>query len=260
MGFLRLVYFASLLAAFTHASPLAKRDQTVVSGSLGTDGYWNDYDGGLNNYTQHDGNGSIAEGWPSVLTWASFNDLWVANQHIISRSCSQLYNTPNNSDQEIQDLYNSIKQVAHDTRVDKRFILAAILQETKGCVRAKTTTSSDGITNPGLLQSFKGNHSCNDNGKVQNPCPQDQILGMISDGVAGTGTEQGYATDINAQADVNGIEYAQAYYRAARLYNSGTIDSSGDLGKGSATHCYSSDIANRLVGWTDSASTCTLDD
>lgn len=138
--------------------------------------------GGLNNYTQYTGNGSVAEGWPSSLQWVSFNDMWVANQHIISRSCSQLYDTANNSDQEIQDLYDSIKQVAHQTRVDKRFILAAILQETKGCVRAKTSTSPDGITNPGLLQSFKGNYSCNDNGKVQNPCPKDQILGMVTDG------------------------------------------------------------------------------
>ena len=52
----------------------------------------------------------------------------------------------------------------------------------------------------------------------------------------------------------------EAYYRAARLYNSGEIDDSGDLGKGSATHCYVSDIANRLVGWTDSEHGCTLDD
>lgn len=70
----------------------------------------------------------------------------------------------------------------------------------------------------------------------------------------------GFASDINDQASVDGVEHAQAYYRAARFYNSGEIDSSGDLGKGSATHCYSSDLANRLTGWTDAASACTLDD
>jgi hypothetical protein len=78
--------------------------------------------------------------------------------------------------------------------------------------------------------------------------------------VSGTSNGDGFAADISAQADVDGIDYAEAYYRAARLYNSGAIDDSGDLGKGSATHCYASDIANRLVGWTDSQSTCTLDD
>lgn len=125
----------------------------------------------------------MAAGWPSDLTWVSFNDLWVANQHTISRSCDILYSVPNNSDQETQDLYDAIKQVAHETRVDHRFILAAVIQETKGCVRAKTSVSPDGIKNPGLLQSFRGSHSCSDeNGKVQNPCPKDQILGMISDG------------------------------------------------------------------------------
>ena len=88
------------------------------------------------------------------------------------------------SDQEIQDLYDSIKVVAHETRVDHRFILAAIMQETKGCVRAKTSVSPDGtVVNPGLLQSFRGTYSCNDqNGKVQTPCPREIIEGMIHDG------------------------------------------------------------------------------
>ena len=56
------------------------------------------------------------------------------------------------------------------------------MQETKGCVRAETSVSPDGVRNPGLLQSFKGSHSCNDDGKVQTPCPRDTIIGMISDG------------------------------------------------------------------------------
>ena len=78
--------------------------------------------------------------------------------------------------------------------------------------------------------------------------------------VGGTDAGHGFAPDINQQAEITNIGYAEAYYRAARLYNSGEIDPSGDLGKGSATHCYASDIANRLVGWTDSEHGCTLDD
>jgi hypothetical protein len=31
---------------------------------------------------------------------------------------------------------------------------------------------------------------------------------------------------------------AEKFYRAARFYNSGAVDSSGDLGKGCCTHCY----------------------
>ena len=218
--------------------------------------------GGLNHYTMYEGNGSVASGWPDDLTWVSFNNLWVTSQQSIARSCGILYNTTNNSEQETQDLYDGIKTVAHETRVDHRFILAAVMQETRGCVRAKTSVSPDGIKNPGLLQSFKGTFSCNDeNGKVTTPCPRDTIFGMLRDGVAGTEDDgHGFATDINAQADVKNVGYAEAYYRAARLYNSGAIDDSGDLGKGSATHCYASDLANRLVGWTDSESACTLDD
>ena len=132
----------------------------------------------------YEGNGSVASGWPSELTWVSFNNLWVTSRPTITRSCDILYKQPNMSDQEIQDLYDSIKVVARETRVDHRFILAAIMQETKGCVRAKTSVSPDGtVVNPGLLQSFRGTHSCNDkNGKVQNPCPRETIEGMVRDG------------------------------------------------------------------------------
>lgn len=49
-------------------------------------------------------------------------------------------------------------------------------------------------------------------------------------------------------------------YRAARIYNSGRVDPSGDLGKGIATHCYASDVANRLTGRVHAKSTCMLDE
>lgn len=77
--------------------------------------------------------------------------------------------------------------------------------------------------------------------------------------VAGSSDGHGFAEDINEQATFVGNEVAEAYYRAARLYSSGGIDSSNNLEAGSAPHCYSSDIANRLMGWTDSANTCDLD-
>ena len=132
---------------------------------------------------QYTGNGSSTAGWPSHLSWISFNDMWTANQKTLQRSCGVLYQAPNLSDQEIQDLYDAIKIVSQQTRVDHRFILAAAMQETGGCVRAKTSLSPDGtVHNPGILQSFNGTHSCNDNGKMQNPCPRDQIIGMIQDG------------------------------------------------------------------------------
>lgn len=52
-------------------------------------------------------------------------------------------------------------------------------------------------------------------------------------------------------ATVNGnVDDVSRYYRAARVYNSGSVDPSGDLGRGVATHCYASDVANRLRGWS----------
>lgn len=53
---------------------------------------------------------------------------------------------------------------------------------------------------------------------------------------------------------------SRAFYMAARLYNSGEIDESLSLENGIATHCYSSDIANRLTGWALADHTCYLDD
>jgi hypothetical protein len=162
---------------------------------------------------------------------------------------------------ELQSLWDAIQAISQQTRVDHRFIFAVIMQETKGCVRAKTSVSPDGtVRNPGLMQDHEGTYSCNDDGKVQFPCPEDQILGMVRDGVAGTATGNGLAGAISQQSEVENIEFAEAYYRAARLYNSGEIDESGDLGKGSATHCYSNDIANRMVGWVDAPSSCSLDE
>jgi hypothetical protein len=186
--------------------------------------------------------------------------MWTINQHLISRSCNAIYKTPNLTPSETQSLYTAIQSVAHTSRVDHRFILAVIMQETKGCVRATTSVSPDGtVRNPGLMQDHEGTHSCNNEGKIQTPCPDDQILGMINDGVAGTEKGNGLAGAISSSNE-DGVEFAQAYYRAARFYNSGLIDGSGDLEKGTATHCYVSDIANRLVGWVDAKSECTLDD
>lgn len=68
--------------------------------------------------------------------------------------------------------------------------------------------------------------------------------------VAGTTDGHGFAVDVNEQASKVGNEVAWAYYRAARLYNSGSIDSSDALEKGGpqGQHCYASDIANKLMG------------
>jgi hypothetical protein len=187
-----------------------------------------------------------------VSSWASFDDLFDFNQVIFKGGCAQ-FSVPANSDQEISDIKSGIQTVSGQTGVDPRFILAIMLQESSGCVRVPTTNG--GVVNPGLLQDHDGAASCNQGGVVTNPCPADTITAMISQGVAGTSAGPGLQQLIT-QA---GCTDDSKYYKAARLYNSGSIAASGDLGQGIATHCYSSDVANRLTGWVTAEKTCTLD-
>ncbi|KAJ5394745.1 hypothetical protein N7509_000003 [Penicillium cosmopolitanum] len=78
---------------------------------------------------------------------------------------------------------------------------------------------------------------------------------MILDGVEGTPAGPGLKALI---AQEGGSTDVASFYKAARAYNSGTVASSGNLGQGIATHCYASDIANRLLGWTNGPSRSKL--
>lgn len=164
-------------------------------------------------------------------------------------SCAQ-WNVPNNSDEEINLIKSSINSVAQSSSLDPRFILAIVMQESNGCVRVPTTSYS--VTNPGLMQSHEGTGTCNDGTNVQNPCPASEILQMIKDGSEGTAAGAGLQQCL-AQEGGSG---PTAYYKAARCYNSGSVAPSGNLGQGVATHCYVSDITNRLLGWSSGASNC----
>ena len=83
---------------------------------------------------------------------------------------------------------------------------------------------------------------------------------MIQQGTAGTSSGPGLQ-QILSQASLSsgGTVNAQHFYITARMYNSGAVAPSGDLGQGQATHCYASDIANRLTGWVLAPHECTLD-
>ncbi|KAF2719125.1 hypothetical protein K431DRAFT_287008 [Polychaeton citri CBS 116435] len=205
-----------------------------------------------NTYNMYSGDGSVSSGWPGQGDWVDFESMWSANlEALISKSCSQ-FGVDENSDEENADIKSSINSVASSAGVDPRFILAIVVQESKGCVRVPTTSWS--VSNPGLMQSHSGTGTCN-SGSPVSPCPSSEIQQMINDGSDGTSSGDGLK-QLLAQCSE---QDAQKYYKAARMYNSGSVDPSGDLGAGIATHCYSSDIANRLTGWTDATSSCTLD-
>lgn len=139
---------------------------------------------------------------------------------------------------DIQEaIYNGIQLAANATGVDHRLILAVIMQESHGCPRVNTTNL--GVRNPGLMQNHNGDASCNDNKKLTTPCPTPTIHKMIMEGTAGTSSGAGLAHCINE----SGRGDVSDYYRAARIYNSGSISKTGDLQSNIATHCYASDIA-----------------
>jgi hypothetical protein len=214
-------------------------------------------------YKMFNGDGSVSQGWPAQSIWPSFDDLWAVNTPTLSASCTQ-FGTANNSPQELSDLKTAIQNVGKSTSVDPRMILAIMMQESKGCVRVWTTKYS--VANPGLFQSHEGTGTCNTGisnggppfppGQISNPCPPSQINQMVQDGIAGTSSGAGIQKLMAATPgnDVN------RYYRAARMYNSGSIAADGDLSspQSVATKCYASDVANRLLGFVGNTG-CTLD-
>ncbi|KAF2861745.1 hypothetical protein K470DRAFT_293997 [Piedraia hortae CBS 480.64] len=143
---------------------------------------------------------------------------------------------------------------AASSGVDAWFVLAIVIQESGGCVRVPTTSYS--VSNSGLMQSHEGSHSCNSGAQVTTPCPAEEIQGMITEGMQGTASSSTYALHggISQAAHVD----VSRFYKAAKIYNSGSIPTGGDLTStaGAATYCYSSDIANPLVGWTSGTSGC----
>lgn len=181
-------------------------------------------------------------------------DRFNANKVNMRISCQNNAWGENNSDEEIGQLWNAIQSAAWQTKVDHRFILAIIMQESQGCVRVITT--ENGVTNPGLMQSHNGQSSCNGPDGILFPCPTSKIFGMVADGAGGTPDGDGLAGILNTLVSSND---AQGYYKAARQYNTGSIPDPTKLeSKGAANACYASHVANRLTGWVAAASTCTL--
>lgn len=195
------------------------------------------------------GDGSIEAGWPSQDAWGSWDELWSVNSALMKQTCGWNNYGVENSDEEIANINNAISQVSGETGVDKRFILAVVMQESKGCVRA--TTSYNGVVNPGLMQSHNGSGTC----AGVSPCPAEMILQMIRDGTAGTQHGDGLKQTHEKTVALLG-DNSRAWYAAARMYNSGSVDYSNlNNGLGS-TACYAQDIANRLTGWTLASSGC----
>lgn len=193
---------------------------------------------GTDSYKYYQGKASK---FPNHTLWISFEDMWNNNRDNIKQSCGWLNYGEDDSDEEIQDIYNAIQDRANASLVDHRLVLALILQESHGCVRVPHTTSSGGVHNTGLMQAHNG-------AEFHASASQKSILAMVQDGTQGTKKGNGLVQELNMYGDP---------YKAARAYNSGYIPKSGDLSEAAgATACYVSDVANRLTGWVKAKSSC----
>ncbi|KAL6867174.1 glycoside hydrolase [Trichoderma novae-zelandiae] len=119
---------------------------------------------------------------------------WVSFQNMFN-------NYKNQIGPEVGAIWDGIQQPAAATGVDHRVILAIIMQESHGCVRVHTTNG--GVRNPSLMQDHNGSATC----------------------TAGTNSGDGLANCINQSSRHN----VSAFYRAARIYNSGSILSTRQL-------------------------------
>ena len=157
----------------------------------------------IGNYQKFTGDGSKAAGWPDKSAWVTFEAAFTANSPTMLATDSQ---------SEVDTIKSSIQSVSASTGVDPLFILVNIMQESSGNVRVGSTAVANG--NPGLMQSHAG-VSC----AGQTPCPDNVITQMIQDGTGGTATGDGLQQAI-AQAGGND---AATVYKAARIYNSGSL-------------------------------------
>lgn len=193
--------------------------------------------------------------FPAISKWKTFNSMWEFLKQTALLKIGQ--NTP----QEVQAVYNGIQQVSKETKVDARIILAVIIQESTGNVRAPCT--NNGVVNCGMMQSHNPIIQAYDPNNMQasitqQVCPLPFLsflhpvaklinASQIRDGVQGTsgaGGGAGLVQLLNNAALTDGN-----IYKALRAYNSGSLNK-WNLSDGmGATPSYCSDIGNYLQGW-----------
>jgi len=162
--------------------------------------------------------------------------MWNASIPAMAAACTNHGLAPDNTYEQIGQIWNAVQQVSLASLVDHRFVLATILQESTGCLA--TGATDNGVRNPGIMQShaggsFVGHAAARDE-------QQASITRMVVDGVQGTAAGDGLVQGVNRYGNI---------YEASRYYNSGVVDSS-DLNAGlGATAAYVNDIANRMTGW-----------
>ena len=166
--------------------------------------------------------------------------MWNANLALMQQGCEAFGVTPENTAAQIQDIYNSIQQVAESSLVDHRLILAIIMQEVRpshslppiplplfplhrlnipffdlkltasfcfpqsnGCLQVPT--SNNGVANPGLMQSFQGSTFVGNQASASAQAAS--ITQMITDGTQGTAPNNGLVVGINTFGDIFSVSF-----------------------------------------------------
>ncbi|KAG9244586.1 hypothetical protein BJ878DRAFT_441081 [Calycina marina] len=216
-------------------SAAAGAQKTGSSTNEGSDSGSSGGSAGSGAYKMLTGNG---DNWPKMSDWVgNFEKMFELNKDLMGKSCDQ-FGTKNNTPEEIANIKASILKQAKAAAVDPRFVLAIVMQETKGCSRVPTT--NNGVSNPGIMQSHAGVSCTTDN------CSASIIDNMIKDGTSGTSSGDGLKQCLAQATGKNAIKV----YEAARIYNSGSYKGVDLSDANGATKCYASDVANRLCGWT----------
>jgi hypothetical protein len=81
---------------------------------------------GSGSYTCYSGG---AQNFPDQSKWVSFADMFNANKQAMTTGCSGLGVQPEDTEEQIGQIYNAILQVSTASLVDPRFGLAIIMQE-----------------------------------------------------------------------------------------------------------------------------------
>ncbi|KAI9713370.1 MAG: hypothetical protein M1812_006648 [Candelaria pacifica] len=165
-----------------------------------------------------------ASKFPAESEWVKFSIIWNIWKPLMQKYA---HDSPTDTDH----ILHAINTASGSTHVDKRLILAVIMQESSGNIRAHSTIDADGKGNGGLMQA-EGSPGAEGQKEVSQAIVDKMVL-VGSQALAWfTKTEGGNP------------------YDGLRGYNSGTKIDKGDLSKASAgTPSYVSDVANRLRGW-----------
>lgn len=164
-----------------------------------------------------------ASNFPDPANWQRWSLMWARNSGVMHI---------NDSPQEVAYIDQAINTVARESGIERRVILAMIMQESQGNVRVNATYSADGVRNAGLMQSHNGVSFDPNN-------PQGSTLQMVRDGVQGTPYGDGMVQLLARYGNI---------YAACRGYNSGSVDPNNLSYGFSSTPSYVSDVANRLMG------------